>query len=134
MSRILVVDDENSVQMALEMILTDQGLQVDKAKNGLKALEMMNQQKYDLVLTDIRMPEMNGLKLLKSIRQNWGESLPIICITAYANEEVVNQALKDGISDLINKPFDNQTVVEAVMHALKTSNESKPLPPEPKIQ
>lgn len=118
MPQILIVDDDRSVQMALEMILADEGMQVDKADDGESALELIYQRKYDLVLADLRMPNMNGLELLKTIRKQWGRSLPMIFISAYASDEVTDQALKAGISDFIIKPFDVQGVVKSVKCAL----------------
>ncbi|MBN1596321.1 response regulator [candidate division FCPU426 bacterium] len=118
MSNILVVDDEKSINESLSMILSNDGHAIDMAMDGLDALGYLTKKKYDLVLTDIRMPRMDGMELLKTIRHQWGAQTPVILISAYATEATVSQALEQGARDLIVKPFDIQTVREAVNYVL----------------
>ncbi|MCD4813612.1 response regulator [bacterium] len=118
MSAILVVDDEKSIQVSLSMILSDAGHRIDIAADGVEALEYLQETTYDLVLSDIRMPRMDGMALLKTIQQQWGSQVPVILISAYANETTVTQALDLGARDLIVKPFDVQTVRDAVQYVL----------------
>jgi len=118
MSAILVVDDERNIHESLSLILSDEGHTIDSAIDGLDALAHLEHKKYDLVLSDIRMPRMDGMELLKAIQHQWGSQTPVILISAYATENTVTQALEHGARDLIVKPFDIKTVREAVSYVL----------------
>ena len=115
---ILVVDDEAPMQRILEIILKGMGHAVSCAGNGREALDCLHRQPADLVLTDLRMPEMTGLELLREIRSE-GLDIPVILITAYGTVETAVDAMKEGASDFIIRPFENQTVELAVSRALK---------------
>lgn len=121
MSRILIVDDEQSIQKALTMALSDQGFETDAAPNGLEAIKCLQRKSYDLVLSDIRMPGMDGFELLKSMREKTASPPPVIFLTAYATMESTALALAQGARDLIVKPFEIKTLLAAVNYVLKNN-------------
>jgi DNA-binding NtrC family response regulator len=119
--KILVVDDEVQVREMLRRNLTQMGgFPVDVASNGLDALEKMEKDIFDLVLTDLRMPEMDGIELLKAIKANRPEVLVII-MTAYGSIETAVDAIKRGADDYITKPIDFN---DLLLHISKAQKES----------
>ncbi len=116
--RILVVDDERPMQRILQILLGKMGHQVLCADNGRQALALARQQPVDLVLTDLRMPEMGGIELLEALRAE-GQDMPVILVTAYATVDSAVRAMKHGASDYIIRPFENETVELAVQRALR---------------
>ncbi len=117
---ILVVDDEAPMRRILEILLKGMGHKVGLASNGREALESLREHPADLVLTDLRMPEMDGLSLLREIRRLEIET-PVILITAYGAVETAVDAMKEGAADFIIRPFENEVVKLAVNRALEMS-------------
>jgi two-component system response regulator PilR (NtrC family) len=103
--RILVVDDEQLIRESLVFVLQREGYDVDEAHHGVEALERMAQRPFDVVITDIEMPEMKGMELLEQISLRYPESFTII-ITAFASIETAVEALRKGAYDYIIKPID----------------------------
>lgn len=101
---ILLVDDDQSLRNMLSFVLGKEGYQVEEAVSGLDALKKLKGRKYDLVISDIRMPDLNGIELLKKIKSH-EEDLPVIMITAYAATHDAIEAMKLGAEDYIMKPF-----------------------------
>lgn len=117
MARILIVDDEEHICGALKLLLEIEGYEVLTASDGLSALEIVADQKIDLVITDVRMPGMDGMQLLKKIHQQY-PMIPVIVMTAYANLKDGIQAMKDGAYHYLMKPFENDEVKLQVKKAL----------------
>jgi len=115
--RILVVDDEAKMRRILELSLRNMGHEVEQAGDGIEALAAVDAASYDLVLTDLRMPRMDGIELLRSLRER-GEEMPVIVLTAYGTIETAVEAMKCGASDYIIRPFEIETVELAVTRAL----------------
>jgi DNA-binding NtrC family response regulator len=103
--RILVVDDEEIIRDSLTFVLRKEGYEVDEAKNGLEAFEKVLQISYDIVITDIEMPEMRGTELLTKIAMQSPQTFVII-ITAYGSIETAIDALRKGAYDYILKPIE----------------------------
>ncbi|GAB4273216.1 MAG: nitrogen fixation sigma-54 dependent transcriptional regulator GnfM [Candidatus Rifleibacteriota bacterium] len=103
-ARILVVDDEHSVRWAFEKALQKAGYEVKLAENGIKGLALFESFKPDITLVDIRMPEMDGLQVLKKIREVDAEA-QVIVMTAYTDMETTVAAMKLGAYDFLSKPF-----------------------------
>ncbi len=101
---ILVVDDDITVQDTLERLLTSRGYAVKTAGTGEEALDILTGQPCELILTDLQMPGMDGLELLRQIKSS-RPKVPVVMITAYAGTEVVIQALRGGVSDFLTKPY-----------------------------
>lgn len=118
--QILVVDDEAPMRRILEIILQGMGHNVRVAADGQEALDLLQASPADLVITDLRMPRMDGLTLLRQMREE-GMDAPVILITAYGSVETAVEAMKYGASDFIIRPFENQVVEVAVQRALDAS-------------
>lgn len=114
---ILAVDDEPHMLRLLEISLRQAGYKPVIATNGQEALQAINQQTIDLVVSDLHMPSMNGLDLLKNIRRD-NENLPFIMVTAQGEIKTAVEAMKLGASDYILRPFDLETLEIAIAKAL----------------
>lgn len=101
--RILVVDDEENARLGLSRLLTNEGFLVDSVSNGFEALSYLRQQEVNLIVTDINMPEMNGISFLKELNKNFPNS-NVIMITAYGGVESYIEAMNLGAFEYINKP------------------------------
>ncbi|MBD8897909.1 sigma-54 dependent transcriptional regulator [Rhodanobacter sp. DHG33] len=115
--RILIVDNEAKMRRILELSLKAMGHIVSEASDGVVALSIIEKQSIDLVLTDLRMPRMDGIGLLAALRER-GMDVPIIVMTAYGTIETAVQAMKLGAIDYIIRPFEMETVEMAVTRAL----------------
>ena len=107
--KILIVDDEAGMQRLLARILDRQGYETLTVGSAKEALQLINSDSFDLVLTDIQMPGMNGLELLREIKA-FDPSLPIIVVTAYGTVESAVEALRAGAYDYITKPFETDEI------------------------
>lgn len=119
-STILIVDDERSIRVGLKGLLTKEGCEVSIAENGTDALRLIQDHAFDLVLTDLRMPGMDGLTFLKRIKERQPDTI-VIMMTAYGSEKIAVEAMKAGAHDYIVKPFDNEEVKILVRQALEQS-------------
>ncbi len=115
--RILVVDDEVNMQRILEIMLQDMGHEVLRAGNGEEAMAVLEREPVDLLITDLRMPVMDGLELLQAIAER-SLQLPAIVITAHGTVSSAVEAMKHGAVDYILRPFEVETVELAVTRAL----------------
>jgi len=111
--RILVVDDEPSMRMALSESLESCGYAVDTACDGLEALHKFDKYPWDLVITDVRMPKVSGIEVLRQIRSK-SPYTPVILITAYGTVNTAVEAMKEGATDFIMKPFSLDELETAV--------------------
>ena len=102
--RILVVDDEENAREALSKILTHDGYEVTSAGNGLEALNFLRSNSVELIITDLNMPEMNGLMFLRELNRSYPTS-KVIMITAYGEVESYLEAITLGAFEYINKPL-----------------------------
>ncbi len=111
MEKILVVDDERPIRSTLKEILEFEGFKVDLAEDGQQGLEMILKNKYDLILTDIKMPKMDGMELLDAISEK-GIEAQVVMISGHGTVETAVEAIKKGAYDFIQKPLDlNRTLV-----------------------
>ncbi len=117
--RVLVVDDEANTRRVLQIMLQKMGLETRAASNGQEALALAQRESFDLVLTDLRMPEMDGLALLDALRTQKIET-PVILLTAYGTVESAVHAMKLGAYDYILRPFDVEAVERTITRALTT--------------
>ena len=101
--RILVLDDEENARVALSKILTHEGYDVSSAENGLEALNYLRSKDVELIITDLNMPEMNGLTFLRELNRSHPTS-NVIMITAYGEVESYLEAMTLGAFEYINKP------------------------------
>ncbi len=117
METILVVDDEKNYPLILSAILEDEGYETLTANSGREALEKLSNSDVDLVLTDMKMPSMDGIELLEKIKRIDSE-LPVIMMTAYGTVEKAVEAMQKGAYNYILKPFDNDSLVLYVNKAV----------------
>jgi two-component system response regulator HydG len=116
---VLVVDDDAAVRYTLRNVLEDAGLSVDEAEDGEVALEKLAQQTFHLVLSDLRMPKIDGLELLRRIR-GLERSPRVILITAHGSERAAVNAMKQGAYDYFRKPFEPDELVAVVERAVES--------------
>ena len=114
---ILIVDDEKNMIETLYIMLDKEGFVVDSAVNGTEALEKFKKGRYDLVLTDLKMPELNGIKLIEAITKF--SDVPIIIMTAYATKDEAIKALNLGALFFIEKPFKKRELMNFINRSLK---------------
>ncbi|MDD3147058.1 MAG: sigma-54 dependent transcriptional regulator [Candidatus Riflebacteria bacterium] len=123
-AKILVVDDEHSVRWAFEKALQKAGYEVMLAENGVKGLKLYESFKPDITFVDIRMPEMDGLQVLKKIRDHDPEA-QVIVMTAYTDMETTVTAMKLGAYDFLSKPFNIDECLLLISRGLNTRNTGK---------
>ncbi|MCL2329323.1 MAG: sigma-54 dependent transcriptional regulator [Bacteroidetes bacterium] len=119
MPSILIVDDERAIRNTLKDILEVENYKVDTAEDGKQALEKVQNNKYDLVFTDIKMPNMDGTELLEAIVNERGSSLPVILISGHATVDIAVDAIKKGAYDFIEKPLDLNRILITTRNALE---------------
>lgn len=123
MAKILVIDDERAIRNTLKEILEFEGYTVDVAENGRVGLDMALATKYDLIYTDIKMPEMDGMEVLQSYRktqqEQGGEEAPVVMISGHGTVENAVEALKSGAYDFIVKPLDLNRLLVTTQRALE---------------
>ena len=115
--RILVVDDEDIVRTSCSRTLSPEGYEVRLAKNGVEGLKMASEERFDLVLTDLKMPDMDGIEVLRIIKGKWPETAVII-VTGYQTVDTAVKAIKLGAYDYIEKPFTPDALISAVAEAM----------------
>jgi two-component system alkaline phosphatase synthesis response regulator PhoP len=115
---VLVVDDEGAIRYSISKTLQRVGYQVHTAENGEKALEMMEHQAYDVVLTDIRMPGLTGVELLAKIKEQAPDAV-VILLTGYASLETAIESLRLGAHDYLVKPSSSQDIRNSVAQGLE---------------
>ncbi len=120
-SKIIVIDDQEIMRESLETALTDCGYSVDSFASGVDALERVRKISPDLVITDIRMPEMDGMEVLRNVK-DVDATIPVIVITAYGTVENAVKAMKAGAEDYIMKPFKVEEIEIVVNRALENRN------------
>lgn len=117
MAKILIVDDEQSIRYVLREILEEEKYEVDDAENGEEALKKLQNEQYDVVLSDIKMPKMDGLTLLQKVLDE-GIDTQMVMISAHGTIETAVEATKKGAFDFIEKPPDLNRVLLAIRNAL----------------
>ncbi|MBL0714916.1 MAG: sigma-54-dependent Fis family transcriptional regulator [Desulfosarcina sp.] len=110
MESILIVDDEKNYTAVLSVVLEEEGYETLTANSALEALEILKIEDVDLVITDMKMPGMDGLKLLGQIKQKWPD-IPVIMMTAHGTVDKAVEAMQKGAYTFILKPFDNERLV-----------------------
>lgn len=116
--RILIVEDEETLAASLRRVFTKEGYSVDITADGESGLEIIEKNSYDLIITDIILPGMNGIELLRKIKEREPDQIVII-ITAYASLETAVEALRAGAYDYVIKPIIHEEIKQIVRNALK---------------
>ena len=131
MAKLLIIDDERGIRNTLKEILADEGHEVEVAENGKQGLEMAQAKAFDLIFCDIKMPEMDGMEVLKALKngendENGDATLngecPIVMISGHGDVETAVQALKAGAYDFLLKPLDLNRILITTKNALESKN------------
>ena len=116
--RLLIVDDEAVIRDGLKRILERESYMVETCSSGYSALEIMQLREFDLIITDLKMPGMSGIEVLKSVR-TLQPHIPVILITGYASIDTAVEAMKNGAADYVSKPFAPDLLLDKVRSALQ---------------
>lgn len=122
MARILIIDDEPAIGWSLGQALTGEGHEVQVVATAEEGLELARQSKFELALTDVRLPRMDGLILLREL-QAVAPTTPVIVMTAFGNLEIAVQAVQTGAFEYLTKPFDLDAVLAVVARALESQSQ-----------
>ena len=121
--KILVIDDEKLITDSLQKLLRKENFDVEIAHDGIKALQLIKTTDFDLIVSDIRMPDMNGIQIIKKIREYLRQEkknlIPEILITGYASEENLKEAEELDVADYIHKPFNVKEFLEVIKRNLR---------------
>jgi len=118
---ILIADDMEEIRLMLKQAMLMNGYSVVEATNGIEAVEAARQRRPDLVLIDLNMPEMDGLKAIEEIRKIKGEQVPIVAITAFDTYGMREAAIQVGCNEYLNKPLNISQLESLVRDYLTTS-------------
>ncbi|MBI5476860.1 MAG: response regulator [Ignavibacteriales bacterium] len=114
---VLIIEDDKSLRIGLERILTKEGYKAYGAIDGMVGLDFLRNHQYDLVLLDIYLPRLNGMQLLRYIRQ-YKLAKHVIMLTAASELKIAQEAIKIGAEDILIKPFDLRTLLNSMKRIL----------------
>lgn len=116
--KVIVIDDEDIVLKSCQRALTPEGYEVKTAKSGMEGLKMLEKEPFDIVLADIKMPDMDGIEVLRRIKEGWPET-EVVMITGYSTVATAVDAIKLGAFDYIEKPFTPDGILSSIQKALE---------------
>lgn len=116
--KILVIDDEDIVRLSCSRTLVPEGYELKMAKNGQEGIKMLEEESFDLVLTDLKMPNMDGIEVLGTIKEKWPKT-DVVIVTGYQTVETAVKAIKLGAFDYIEKPFTPDTLIATVSNVFR---------------
>jgi NADH:ubiquinone oxidoreductase subunit E/CheY-like chemotaxis protein len=132
--QVLIMEDEASVAKGLGMVLSEEGYNVDLAMTGRSALDSFNQKIFDLLVADLRLPDIDGMEVIRQVKRRRPDT-EVLVITGYSTVTTAVEAMKLGASDYLSKPFTEDEFISAVKGALVTKDnfatDSDPTRPEP---
>jgi CheY-like chemotaxis protein len=127
MTRVLVIDDDPHIRQVIAYTLGDEGYQVDEAGDGRAALEVLGRQRPDVILLDMKMPDMDGWEFARLCRERYGRRVPIIVLTAAT--DAAHRAADINAEGYVSKPFDLDVLVERVFTIAGMGGAAEPRPP-----
>ncbi|MEW5807716.1 MAG: response regulator [Acidobacteriota bacterium] len=116
--RILLIDDEKLIRIALIHSLQEDGYMVDSASSGLEAIEKLSLNRYDLIITDLRLPDISGVEILR-VAKKISPEMKVIAMTAYETEQKTEQNIRGMKGELLYKPFTLGTIKGSVSRILQ---------------
>ncbi|MFM6927688.1 MAG: sigma-54-dependent transcriptional regulator [Bdellovibrio sp.] len=119
--RILVVDDEESIREFLEIMLKKEGYEITLAEDGQKAKDLLSKKTFDMIISDLQMPNVTGIELLKFVKESYADTV-FMLITAFGTTETAVEAMKMGAYDYLTKPFKIDEVRLNIQNALRSRN------------
>ncbi|MFZ5571021.1 MAG: response regulator [Thermodesulfobacteriota bacterium] len=123
--KVLAIDDEAIVLESIRRVLTEEGFEVDVSLSARAGIRMAAEESYDIVLTDIRMPDVDGLTVVRDVKRQKPQ-MPVVIITGYASVASAVQAMKLGAVNYIEKPFDPEELIRIVVSAIEAATGSVP--------
>ncbi len=121
--QVLLMEDESSVAEGLKIILAEEGYSVDLAMTGQNALDTLHQKDFDLLVADLRLPDMNGMEVIKHVKDKRPQT-PVIVITGYSNVSSATESMRAGVSDYLPKPFTEEEFMATVERTMKHAKEA----------
>lgn len=118
MARILTVEDSPSMRLLVKLSLEEAGHQVSVAPDGVEGLAACAREQFDLIVTDVNMPRMNGIEFIKALRKQGVRFTPVLVLTTEANQQLKDQARAAGAAGWLVKPFNAPTFLQAVRKVL----------------
>lgn len=136
-NRVLLVDDEEDFLTASSQALQRRGLEVDVAPNGVTALELVDAKQYDVIVLDVKMPDIDGIEVFRIIRRKY-PNLPVILLTGHSSADDAFQTSKDGIADYLSKPIDMDDMAARIGEVVlkfkqRESEDHEPPPPDSSV-
>lgn len=119
MKNLLIVDDQTGIRLLLDEIFRTEGHLTTLVANGLKAIQEMEEKTPDCVLLDMNMPGMDGLEVLRRMKQRWPE-VPVLMMTAYSDSELQDEIIRNGANAFFEKPFNIAELVSTVNEILRS--------------
>jgi len=119
--KILVIDDEDIVRISISRALAPEGYEIKTVKDGSEGMKQLEQEEFDLVLTDLKMPNMDGIEVLSNIKNRWPKT-DVVIVTGYQTVETAVKAIKLGAADYIEKPFTPDSLIATVSGVFRTRN------------
>jgi len=116
---ILIMEDDLSVARGLEMVLSEEGYQVNWAGTGTRAMKAFNEKRYDLLVADLRLPDIDGMEVIKQVKMDTPET-EVVVITGYGTTATAVEAMRIGVHDFLPKPFTEDQIKTAINEALIT--------------
>ena len=116
--KVLIVDDEISIRTILGQMLKKSDFEAEVANDGVEALKKLKTSPFDIVVSDINMPNMDGVALLKKIKETY-PNIPVVFITAFGKDKIIIEAMKVGLADFIEKPFKMDAVISTINKYIK---------------
>lgn len=118
MKKLLIVDDQKGIRLLLDEVFSKEGYKIHQASNGLEALKILESEEVDCILLDMKIPGMNGLEILKQIRDS-KLSIPVFMMTAFREQELIDEAGKLGVVNYFTKPFNIFDIRNEVVKVLE---------------
>jgi len=122
--KVLIIDDEDIVRISCQRILAPEGYEVMTTQSAAEGLGILSDGPVDVVLTDLKMPDIDGMQVLKRIKEDWPD-IEVIMITGYQTINTAVEAIKLGAFDYIEKPFTPTAIVAAIEKAISHGREKK---------
>jgi len=111
--KVLLIDDDEWIRDSLGMFFKSEEMHIDAVETAEEGITALSRQRYDIIITDYRLPGMDGLKFLKRVQESNPDSFKIL-ITAYGSRDVISAAAELGVDDYIEKPFTTKTIEDAL--------------------
>jgi DNA-binding response OmpR family regulator len=126
-SHVLVIDDDPSLQTLVGMLLSRVGLQITSAETAVEGIRLLNEETFEILILDLMLPDMDGLELLKALRQDDRfDKLPVMILSARADPEAISKALEAGADGYLTKPYLPHSLTQRVTAMLSQGRKRPP--------